>query len=129
MHKLAALIFLLFTSPVFAQDTLLTLDDIYDPEKRINFSGKMATGLTWLPDGTSYLERRNGQVTKVDAATGKAEPFYDAAKMEAAFAKLAGVSTADAKRMASSPGRINTKLNAVVINFGNDLFYNSSDKF
>ena len=123
MHKLAALVFLLFTSPVFAQDKLLTLDDIYDPEKRINFSGKMATGLTWLPDGTSYLERRNGQVTKVDAATGKAEPFYDAAKMEAAFAKLAGFSAADAKRMANSPGRINTKLNAVVINFGNDLFY------
>ena len=53
MHKLAALVFLLFTSPVFAQDKLLTLDDIYDPEKRINFSGKMAIGLSWLPDGTA----------------------------------------------------------------------------
>jgi len=33
-----------------AQDRLLTLDDLYDPEKRVNFSGNPPPGLIWLDE-------------------------------------------------------------------------------
>ena len=61
MKRLVLLFTLLISIPVFSQERLLTLDDIYDPAKRINFSGKMMFGLQWLDDGKSYLERRGGQ--------------------------------------------------------------------
>src|SRR6266540_3280192 len=82
---LAATLFLNFSPS--AQDGLLTLDDLYDPEKRVNFSGNPPPGLIWLDD-SHYLQGAR----KVNALTGEAAPLFDAAKMEAAFAKLPGVS-------------------------------------
>src|SRR5688500_3639982 len=60
-----------------AQQRLLTLDDIYDPDKRVDFSGSAPSGLTWLSD-THYLAPQPAtgatgggtQLMKVDAATG-----------------------------------------------------------
>lgn len=40
--------------PAVAQNKQLTIDDIYDPGKRVNFSGTPATA-TWLKDGVHYL--------------------------------------------------------------------------
>jgi dipeptidyl-peptidase-4 len=122
MRRLAAFALLLFSFTVFAQDKLLTLDDIYDPDKRVNFSGRLIFQMTWI-DGSHYLERRGTQLMKVEAATGKAEPFYDAAKMEAAFAKIEGVSAAEAKRIATSPTSIRAKFHAALVNFRNDLYF------
>jgi dipeptidyl-peptidase-4 len=56
--------------------------------------------------------------------TGEATPFYDVAKMEAAFAALPGMSTEDARRIARrSTYQMNDARTATVINFANDLFY------
>src|SRR5215210_3742830 len=56
-----------------AQQRLLTIDDIYDPVKRVDFSGNPAPAITWI-DGTHYTQRQNGSGgtdwLKVDAATG-----------------------------------------------------------
>ena len=113
-----------------AQDKLLTLDEIYDPAKRVNFGGTPPPGLTWLPDGQHYLQRQTEEQTrqvrllKVHALTGKAEPFYDAAKMEAAFARLPGLGAEAAKRLAQrGAGQMNPKRTAALINYANDLFY------
>src|SRR5438045_4726325 len=43
----------LTASAARAQQKTLTLGDIYDPQKRVNFSGRPVTGLTWV-DGTHY---------------------------------------------------------------------------
>ncbi len=122
MRRFAAFACLLFSFTVFAQDKLLTLDDIYDPDKRVNFSGRLTFQMTWLDD-KHYLEQRGTQWMKINAATGKAEPLYDVAKMEAAFAKLAGMTAADAKRIAAGPTRVRAKFNAALVNFRNDLYY------
>ncbi len=112
-----------------AQQKLLTIEDIFDPAKRVNFNGTTPT-IRWLKDGNHYLltneaSRRDvPRLQKVNAATGEATPFFDAAKMQAAFAALPGVSAADASQLA---GRGNYSLNpaetAALINWANDLFY------
>jgi dipeptidyl-peptidase-4 len=113
---------ILFLNPfASAQDKLLTLDDIYDPAKRVNFSGNPPTGLVWLDD-KHYLQGNR----KVNALTGEATPFFDAAKMEAAFAKLPGVSADDAKQIVARIGgrlHLSDDRTAVLINYANDLFY------
>ena len=83
---------LLQAAAVLAQDKLLTIDDIFDPAKRVNFSGTPANP-RWLKDGVHYIvatkERTaSPRLLKVNAITGKSEPFYDSVKMEAAFAAL-----------------------------------------
>ena len=112
-----------------AQQKLLTIDDIFDPAKRVNFNGTTPP-IRWLKDGNHYLltneaSRRDvPRLQKVNAATGEATPFFDAAKMQAAFAALPGVSASDASQLA---GRGNYSLNpaetAALINWANDLFY------
>jgi dipeptidyl-peptidase 4 len=116
------------TSVVIAQNKLLTVDDIFDPQKRVNFSGTPASP-RWLKDGVHYIvvsKDKNAfpRLLKVNALSGKSEPFYDAARMEAAFAALPGVSREDAHRLASETSyELNPKQTAVLINFANDLFY------
>ena len=118
----------LFASPGFAQNKLLTIDDIYDPAKRVNFSGTPANP-RWLKDGVHYIvtsKDRNAfpRLLKVNAVTGKSEPFYDAVKMQAAFAALPGITHEDARRLANQTSyELNPAENGVLINFANDLFY------
>ncbi|HYX27622.1 MAG TPA: DPP IV N-terminal domain-containing protein, partial [Pyrinomonadaceae bacterium] len=113
---------------VQAQNKLLTIDDIFDPQKRINFNGNPSQ-VRWLKDGEHYLvvsKDRNAfpRLLRVDAVTGKSEPFYDAAKMEAAFAALPGMTKEDAHDLANqSFYQLNPSESGVLINFDNDLFY------
>jgi len=114
---------------VQAQNKLLTIDDIYDPVKKVNFDGVRPT-VRWLNDGKHYLitteaSRRDvPRLQKVDAATGDAVPFFDSAKMQAAFAALPGIS-ADAARQLANRGNynLNPAETAVLINWAHDLFY------
>ncbi len=46
---------ILFPAPrVLAQDKLLTIDDIFDPVKKVNFNGTVPN-IRWLKDGKHYL--------------------------------------------------------------------------
>jgi dipeptidyl-peptidase-4 len=130
--SLIYLVFLLvFASlPALAQEKLLTIDDIFDPSpaKRVNFSGTPASP-RWLKDGAHYIvasKDRNAspRLLKVDAVTGNSEPFYDAAKMQAALAALAGISKEDAQRLANQASyQLNPAETGVLLNHANDLFY------
>lgn len=88
-----------------AQQKLLTLDDIYAPDHRVSFSGHPATGLAWI-DASHFVWPRPGvdgiDWTRIDAGSGRAEPLFDTAKMEAALATLSGMSADDARRLARS---------------------------
>jgi len=117
------------TQPLRAQNKLLTIDDIFDPVKKVDFSGSTPT-IRWLKDGNHYLvsneaSRRDvPRLQKVNAATGEAVPFFDAAKMQAAFAALPGVSAADARQLANRGNYdLNPAETAALINWSNDLFY------
>lgn len=117
------------SSGALAQQRLLTIDDIFDPDKRIDFSGTVPT-TRWLKDGKHYLlandlsKRAVPGLQKVNAATGDATPFFDAAKMQAAFVALSGITAQDARQLSNrSSYLLNSTESAVLINFTNDLFY------
>ncbi len=126
---LVLVVVLSHASAAFAQEKLLTIDDIYDPAKRVNFSGTVPS-IRWLKDGKHYLltneasKKNVPRLQKVDALTGEATAFLDSAKMEAAFASLGGISAQDAKTLANRGSYdFNPNETAVLINFANDLFY------
>ena len=128
LFSLLVLVLLCCPAAARAQQRQLTIEDIFDPAKRINFGGSPPANLVWTGDGESYLQARTEagatQLLKVNARTGKAAPFFDAAKMEAALAKLPGVSPEDARRLAHRASyQFNPAQTAVLINFGKDLFY------
>jgi dipeptidyl-peptidase 4 len=125
----AFILLFIFCCPLLAQDKHLTIDDIFDPVKKVNFSGTLPN-IRWLKDGKSYLlsnessKRNVPRLQKVDALTGEATPFLNSAKMEAAFATLAGLSVQDAKQLSNRGSYdFNPNETAVLINFANDLFY------
>ncbi|HEU4872911.1 MAG TPA: hypothetical protein VFT44_07420, partial [Pyrinomonadaceae bacterium] len=114
---------------VHSQQKLLTIDDIFDPVKKVNFSGTTPT-VRWLKDGNHYLitndaERKDvPRLQKVNAATGATTPFIDAAKMQAAFAALPGISAESARQLANRGNyNLNPAETAVLINWSNDLLY------
>jgi dipeptidyl-peptidase 4 len=127
-HFVVLVCVLLHGAATQAQNKSLTIDDIFDPVKRVNFSGTPASP-RWLKDGLHYLvasKDRNAtpRLLKVNALTGKTEPFYDAAKMEAAFAALPGFNKEVAHRLANQTFyQLNPAETGVLINQANDLFY------
>lgn len=112
-----------------AQNKMLTIDDIFDPVKKVNFNGTVPE-IRWLKDGKHYLlsndvSRKDvPRLQKVSVVTGEATPFHNAARMEAAFAAIGGFSAQDAKALANRGSyRFDVSETAVMINFANDLFY------
>jgi hypothetical protein len=73
----------------------LTIDDLFDPVKKVDSGGTVPTGLSWLSD-THCLwpktdPRPQHRAAQVEAATGKTVPFFDAARLESALLKISGV--------------------------------------
>src|SRR5436190_183583 len=114
---------LLLAAPaVSAQQRLLTIDDIYDPSTRVNFSGNAPSDLSWI-DSARYAQLGTGGTwLSVDAVSGSERPLFDAAKMEAALSRL-GVNANDARRMARSRTlTFNHKYSAALLTIDSDLY-------
>ncbi len=114
---------------VDAQQKLLTVEEIFDPVKRVNFNGT-SPSIRWLKDGKHYLltndatRRDVPRLQKVNAQTGEAVAFFDAAKMQSAFAALPGISADNARQLSNRGSyQMNPAETAVLINWSNDLFY------
>jgi dipeptidyl-peptidase-4 len=123
------LFLLLFSLPTLAQQKLLSIDDIFDPVKKVNFSGTTPT-IRWLKDGTHYLltndpsNRNVPRLQKVDAATGMAVAFFDTARMQSALSAIPGITAEDARQLSNRGSyELSPSENAVLLNFANDLFY------
>ena len=89
-----------------AQQRTLTIEEIYDAEQRVNFSGRRVTGLTWLDD-THYLLRDRDttgrtRLQSVEAETGVSEPLLEVAALAQA---LAGVRSGRGIDAVIQPGR------------------------
>src|SRR5688572_5813973 len=115
---------LVWSAAAHGQTRALSIDVIYDPQERVNFSGTPTGGLSWL-DGTSYLMPRRGsrgtEWVRVDAATGRESPLFDAAKMVAALAGLNGVDRAQATVAAfSSDLTFNPTHTGALVTLGSD---------
>ena len=122
----AIVVWLLAALPVPAQSKKLSIDDIFDPARRVNFSGTVPA-ITWLPDGTSFLHHNPPASTaqglvRVDAASGATQPFLDVARMQKAIGQIAGVSAGDAATIASGRNfTFNETFSAIVAEIGDDL--------
>jgi dipeptidyl-peptidase-4 len=115
---------LLLSGSGLAQQRTLTVDEIYDPEQRVDFNGQ-TPGLTWLSD-THFLQRERDPSTRllsVNADTGATEPLIDVAALEQALREVPGMSEAAARR-AIRAGRLiwSPDHTAVVLNISNDLY-------
>jgi dipeptidyl-peptidase-4 len=123
------LLFFVIVPASRAQNKLLTIDDIFDPAKRVNFSGTVPT-TRWLKDGRHYLVSNDALKTelprlqRVDAVSGQAVPFFDTGKMQAALKALGGITDQDARQLANRGFyQLSNDETAVLLNWNNDLFY------
>ncbi|MQA29759.1 MAG: prolyl oligopeptidase family serine peptidase [Luteitalea sp.] len=101
---LVLVLLLSVSRPSQAQQRLLTIDDIYDPETRVNFSGTLPAGLEWIDDTRLVWSRSEGDGVgwfAVDAASGSERPLFDAARMQAALERV-GVAPEEARGAARS---------------------------
>lgn len=119
-----------FSSIAYGQDKLLTIDEIYHPEKRVSFSGSPTFGVRWSSDGTSFVKPKSDsgivKFVKVNAQTDAETVFFDSSEVMDALTKigvdedLAG--TASARFISQSE-----ETNSFLLTTGEDLFvYNAS---
>src|SRR3954462_7970482 len=84
----------------------LTLETIYDPTSRVNFSGVPIPDVTWIDDNTYIQPQRSGgratEWVRRDVATGQTKPLFDADRMEAAIASAPNGGRAEARLLARS---------------------------
>jgi dipeptidyl-peptidase-4 len=107
------------------QSRKLTLDDIYDPVKKKNFSGYQLTDPSWLKNGTHFLHFPPGQVpVRVDAHSGEEEPLVEPAHLKAEFDRVLR-STGNGARDALSSAKyvLSPDEKGLLIISLNDLFY------
>ena len=104
----------------------LTLESIYDPARRVDFSGTPPPDVTWLDANTYLLPRRVGRGTewlKVDADSGRSFPFFDAGRMEQAIANLPGVTREEARLLSSSGDlTLNPAKTGTLVTISSDLY-------
>ncbi len=118
---------LLVSGAAVAQQLPLTIETIYDPEHRVNFSGQIPRGLTWL-DSDRYLENERSEAVKfrlraVDATTGTAQWVMDGQALEQALLKVPGMSASAAKSALRTGGFTwNPNYTALAISISNDLY-------
>jgi dipeptidyl-peptidase-4 len=105
----------------------LTVNAIYHPTERVSFGGAPQTGITWL-DAQTYLttQRASGGVEwiRVDAATGRQSPLFDAGRMESALTSLPGVTRDEASQLARSGALMfNPARTGALVTVADDLYF------
>lgn len=125
----AALLALAAGRAASAQQKLLTIDDLYDPQSKADFGGRPPSAVLWTSD-THFVyakpepDTRAADWLRVDSSTGRAEPLFDAAKLDAALARLPGVAPAEARRLSRLPRYAwNETRTAVVLEIAGDLYH------
>ena len=111
-----------------AQERALSIDDIFDPQKRVAFSGRPIQIRGWSGDGKSYLEFVNGSMFRVDAVSGERTGLIDSARMSDVLIR-AGFQSDVAKRLAGSPFQLfNFNETAILFQHDDDVWvYSISD--
>jgi dipeptidyl-peptidase-4 len=121
---------------VRAQDRLLSIDAIYDPDERVDFSGSPPTDVSWIDDARYLwmkrdLQGRTGESARsvprewmvVDAVTGRSAPLFDTARMVQALAALPGVTREEASRAARGDLTLNATKTAAIFTIADDLYF------
>ncbi|HUJ14617.1 MAG TPA: DPP IV N-terminal domain-containing protein [Thermoanaerobaculia bacterium] len=120
------------TAPPRPTPRELTLENIFDPKRKVSFSGTPQFGFVWLDDHTFTWPRTDekGDVVEqsvIDTQTGKTRTLFDAAKLQAA-ARKAGLSEEEAKRMTRQRNwDFSPNKRSVVLTAGDDLYLYTFD--
>jgi dipeptidyl-peptidase-4 len=125
---LPAALCLWLPTAVGAQSQTLTLDDIYHPDRKLDFTGSPPSGLTWIDDAHYYWARPatgdEVEFLKADALTGRTEPLFDVARVEGTLATLEGVTPEEARRVARQrTPAFNEHRTALVLAVGGELYH------
>jgi dipeptidyl-peptidase 4 len=106
-----------------AQDKLLSIDDIFDPQTRIPFSGRPLAVRGWTKDGKAYKVFQGGQLLRVDALSGETAPVYDTKKFVSVLSQTQGFTLDEANEIGQAAGQqFNAAETAVLINHNKDLW-------
>ncbi len=114
-----------------AQRKLLTIDDLYDPVKRVDFGTPTKTDApshTWLNDRDYVRVRsaaggRGHEHVRVDALTGVEKPLFDTSALEEALARVPGLSRDQAARLSHLPTYVtNAAGTALLVTAGADVY-------
>ncbi|HEY2846699.1 MAG TPA: DPP IV N-terminal domain-containing protein, partial [Pyrinomonadaceae bacterium] len=119
---------LALSTPLFSQNKLITLDDIFSPDAkvRVAFNGH-PVNVTWSPDGVSFKQTVNGRLMRVDARTGEAVPYYDSGSLAAALVRN-GLKQDDANGIANSQSlQFSPNEDGILVNTNDDLWYYKID--
>ena len=113
---------LVLSTIVSAQERILSIDDIFDPQKRVAFSGRPIQIRGWSGDGKSYLEFVNGSMFRVDAVSGERNSLIDSNRMADVLIR-AGFQSDTARRIAGSPVPVfNADQSAILFVHENDVW-------
>jgi dipeptidyl-peptidase-4 len=112
-----------FSAVANAQDRVLSIDDIFDPQARIPFSGRPLSLRGWTKDGRAYKVFQNGELLQVDALSGQSTPVYDTKKFVSVLTQTQGFSIDEANNIGqASFHQFNAAETAILINHNNDLW-------
>jgi dipeptidyl-peptidase-4 len=136
----AALVFVLAAGIARAQQKQLSIEAIYDPDKRVDFSGSPPTDLTWIDDGRYLWVKRPGRDVPtslpssspkvgrewlvVEASTGRSTALFDAARLEQALASLPGVTREEVSLLLREEDlTLTPSKNGALITIADDLYF------
>jgi dipeptidyl-peptidase 4 len=110
----------------------LTLENVFDPKQRVSFGGTPQSGFNWLDDKTfAWPRTEEGKVVEqavIETETGNKRVLFNAAKLEAAAKKIAGVSAEEAAGFARQRGwNFSPNKKSVLLNIGNDVYLYTFD--
>jgi dipeptidyl-peptidase 4 len=106
----------------------ITFETLHGSERPPNFAGTPVSGLVWLEDGEHFLQRKEARLRKVEAVTGRSEPFFDPDKLAAGLAALPGVGKQTAAGLVRSPLlRLNPQQTGALFEVETDLYYCNLD--
>lgn len=101
----------------------ITYEVLYGGDRRPDLDGSVVGGLTWVDD-LHYLQRKDGELRKVHAVTGRSEPAeVDAEAIAARLAALPTVDAAAAGKLARRFARPDPERAGVVFTHGGDLYF------
>src|SRR5262249_30169290 len=78
----------------------------------------------WLDDGEHFLQTKEGRSYKVNALTGRCEPFYDPDK---AARGLGGLPALGGQANQALPQRWNPQHTGVLFTYDRDLYFSAND--
>jgi dipeptidyl-peptidase-4 len=142
-NRIAAALLLFVAAAALAQDVKttpqpkptireLTLENVFDPKQRVSFGGSPQGGFNWLDDKTfAWPRTEEGKVVEqavIETETGNKRVLFNAAKLEAAAKKIAGVSAEEASGFAKARSwNFSPNKKSVLLNIGNDVYLYAFD--